>query len=63
MGFICVIFQNGFFGNLKIKSKIEKIKELFLLLQKLIFGAWVKVTVDLWLKKSQPQDMEKVTTL
>ena len=27
MGFICVIFQNGFFVNLKTKSKIEKTKE------------------------------------
>lgn len=27
MGFICVIFQNGFFINLKIKRKIEKTKE------------------------------------
>lgn len=27
MGFICVIFQNGFFGKLKTKRKIEKTKE------------------------------------
>ncbi len=50
-------------GEKQRKNEQTRENKLLYSLKKRNFSSWVKVTVVLWFKKSQPQDMEKVTTL